>query len=175
MKGAIFLLLVMVIVSIQVNAVSVVSDYLANGTMVLAKGASKTYGIRLQNPTDNEVGIKLDYDANFMRVMDYKVMYTLPPKSTGYSISFNVTAPKKPGLYKVGYTVSEVEPGGSGGLPIRLKINKTFNLKVVDPNEFNIDYYKAGYIAVLAALAFFLLKITRGKIRRNRKINKEII
>ena len=140
MRCIIFLLFILVIASFKVNAISVVSDYLANDTLELIRGTSKIYGIRLQNPTENEVGIKLDYDATFMKVIDYKEVYTLAPKEIGRSILFNVTAPKEPGLYRVGYTVSEVEPSGGGGLPIRLKINRNFNLRIIeDPNKFHIS------------------------------------
>ena len=62
MRVTIFLLLALAILSLQVNAISVASDYLVNDTLVLISGTSKIYGIRLQNPTDYEVGLKLDYD-----------------------------------------------------------------------------------------------------------------
>lgn len=159
MRGVIFLLLAIVILSLKVNAISVASDYLVNNTLELIKGESKIYGIRLQNPTDSEVGIKLDYDQSIMKLADYKEVYILPPQTIGYRISFNVTAPKTPGIYTVGYTVSEVEPSGSGGLPIRLKINRNFNLKVIeDPNKFHIDYARVAYISILLIIAFALFK-----------------
>ena len=145
-----FLLLVIAISSLRANAISVASDYLVNGTLELAEGASKIYGIRLQNPTDSEANVKLDYDRDIMQVIDYKEVYTLPPKTTGYGIFFNVTAPNKPGLYIVGYTVSEVEPAtGSGGVPIRLKISKNIKLKVIEgasktATETGIAYADAG-------------------------------
>lgn len=161
MKVAILLLLALVLVSLEVNAIAVASDYLANGTLELIEGSSKIYSIRLQNPTDNEVGIKLDYDKTFMKVVDYKGVYTLQPKETGYKILFNVTALQKPGEYIVGYTVSEVEPSGGGGLPIRLKINRNFKLKIVKaPNKFHINY---DYVAVAVIVLVFLLYAFRKK------------
>src|SRR3989338_5355942 len=135
MKIIISLLAVIAILSLSVSAVSVASDYLTNGTLELPEGASKIYSIRLQNPTDKEVGIKLDYDAAFMKAIDYKGVYIVAPKTAGYRIEFNVTASQKPGLYTISYTVSEVEPSASGGLPILLKVNKSFKLRVIDdPN-----------------------------------------
>lgn len=145
--------------SLKANAISFASDHLENDTLVLIRSSSKIYGIRLQNPTDSEVGVKIEYDNAFMKIINYKEVYKLPPRETGYSISFNVTAPKKPGIYNVGYTVMEVESGGGGGLPIRLKINRNFKLKVIEgPNKFYIDYFSLSFIAVLLLLAFAILK-----------------
>ncbi|MBI2005646.1 MAG: hypothetical protein HYS80_02685, partial [Candidatus Aenigmarchaeota archaeon] len=82
MRGIIFLLLVFLTTSLQAKAISVVSDYLVNDTLELIEGTSKIYSIRLQNPTDSETGMKLDYDDTFMKVIDYKEIYILPPKTT---------------------------------------------------------------------------------------------
>ena len=192
MRGAIFLLLALTLASIEAKAIAVASDYLGNNTLELIEGASKIYGIRLQNPTNDEVGIKLDYDTTFMKAIDYKEVYILPPKTTGYSILFNVTAPKKPGTYSIGYTVSEVEPSGGGGLPIRLKIGRGFKLKIIeDPNKFHVTYYaRLAYIAVLLIIGLALAKnflfrkksqmqVIKAKLShkpqkkiKNRKINK---
>lgn len=151
--------------SIGVNAISVASDYLQGNTMELISGTSNVYSIRLQNPTNAEVAIKLDYDHAFMKVIEYKEVYILPPKTSGYKILFNVTAPKKEGLYNLGYAVSEVEPSG-GGLPIRLKINKNFNLKVIrDPNKFYIRKEHAAY-AVIALVFLLYFYLSRKKAKK---------
>ena len=130
MRGAIFLILAVAILATNVASLGVVSDYLVNNSMGLKSGESKTYGIRLQNPTENEIGIKIDYDKNIMKLLDETEVYILKPKESGYRITFSVTAPMQPGFYTVGYTVSEVQPNGGGGISVRLKINKNFNLKV---------------------------------------------
>ena len=192
MKSIVSLLAVMVILSLSVNAISVASDYLANGTLELPEGASKIYSIRLQNPTDNEISIKLDYDAAFMKAIDYKEVYIVAPKTAGYRIEFNVTAPQKPGLYAISYTVSEVEPSAGGGLPILLKINKNFKLRVIeglnrkasevsdrilseDPNKFSIAYSGLAFAVMLLIAVFFLFIKKKGiKKKNNRKVNKEI-
>lgn len=164
MRGAIFLLLALALASLEAHAISVASDYLVNGTLEVVEGSSKLYSIRLQNPTDYEAGVKLDYDKTFIKVIDYREVYTLQPKETGYRILFNVTAFQKPGTYVVGYTVSEVEPAGGGGLPIRLKVNRNFNLRIVeDPSKFHINYFLAGYILALAIAVFALFKKMTGK------------
>lgn len=169
MKGIIFLLLVILTSIPHANALSVVSDYLANDTLELISGNSKIYSIRLQNPTDGEVGIKLDYDSAFMRVTDYKELYVLPPKTTGYRIEFNVTAPKEPGLHRVGYTVSEVESGGEG-LAIRLKINKNFNLKVTEkPNKFHLNFNYVIYAAMIIVFLIYVFRKKRIEKRSKRK------
>ena len=126
--------------------------------MELIAGDSKLYGIRLQNPSDESTGIKLDYDSTFMKAVDYKEVYALAPKETGLSIFFNVTAPKQPGTYVAGYTVSEVEPSGEG-LPIRLKISKTFNLKAIeDPNKVYVNQKYVIYAVMVLAFLFYVFK-----------------
>ncbi|MEK6984158.1 MAG: hypothetical protein AABX33_06300 [Nanoarchaeota archaeon] len=185
MKTLIILLSIIAAASLQANALSIASDYLANDTLELIEGASKIYGIRLQNPSDYEIGIKLVYDPTFMKAIDFKEVYYVPAKTTGYSISFNITAPKKPGLYQVSYTVGEVEPSASGGLPIRLKINKGFKLKVIKTpdslkpiqspsslraiNSPRAIQIKFGYL-VYAAVALVLLIYMRyyGKIKKRK-------
>jgi len=174
MKGLISLLLALMLASLEVHAISVASDYLVNDTLELLEGTSKIYGIRLQNPTDNEVGIKLDYDKTFMKAINYNEVYTLHPKETGYGILFNVTAAKKPGMYEVGYTVSEVEPAAGGGLPVRLKINRNFKLRVIeDPNKTHINYSGLIYAAVLLIIGLILVrKVMPKKQKHKRKVNK---
>ena len=170
MRGVIFILLVLAIVTLKVNAISVASDYLTNDTLELISGTSKIYSIRLQNPSDYEVGIRLDYDATFMKAIDYKEIYILPPQTTGYRIEFNVTAPKKAGLHRVGYTVAEVEPIGGGGLPIRLKINRNFNLRVIeDPNKFKIDYDYVVYAVIVLAFLFYVFWQRHNTKRKKHK------
>ena len=156
--------LLLILLSLKANAISVVSDYLTNNTMVLVSGESKVYSIRLQNPSDNEVGIRLDYDDTLMKVLEGKLIYTLQPKETGFRILFNITAPKQPGMYRVSYTVSEVEPGGGSGVPIRLKINRNFDLKVTkidlkatkNPGKFYINYEYAAYAAIVLAFLSYI-------------------
>ena len=180
MKRLIFILAVFALISLKVNAISVASDYLVNDTLELVAGTSKIYSIRLQNPTENEAGIKLDYDSTFVKLRDYQNIYTLPPKTSGYRVEFNITAPKKPGLYKIGYTVSEVEPAGSSGLPVRLKINKNFYLRVIEeqtkPNSsYSVPANYSGLIyAVILILLIFLFSIWKSssKSKRNRKVIK---
>jgi|SRR3989344_2448429 len=163
MRGIIFLFLALLITLQGANAISVASDYLTNSTMELIAGDSKLYGIRLQNPSDEPTAIKLDYDSTFIKIVDYKEVYALAPKETGLSIFFNVTAPKQPGTYEVGYTVSEVEPSGEG-LPIRLKISKTFNLRAVkDPNKFYVSQKYVIYSIMVLAFLFYIFKSRNAK------------
>lgn len=174
MRVAIFLLLAFALVSTSATAIAFASDYLVNGSMVLVEGASKIYSISLQNPTDYETGVKIDYDKTFIKIVDYQEVYTLHPRETGYKILFNVTALQKPGEYIVGYTVSEVEPAGGGGLPLRLKINKNFRLKIIeDPKKFHINYFASIYVAVLLIIGLVLfMKLLSRNQKINRKVNK---
>ena len=200
MRLIIFILLAVVLISLsslKTNAISFASDHLENDTLVLISGDSKIYGIRLQNPSDSPVSVKIEYDNTLMKIIDYREIYNLGPKETGYSISFNVTAPKKPGIYDVGYTVMEVEAGG-GGLPIRLKINRNFKLKVTEeipagelvakvgsaatglknlskelgveiPNKFHLNTSYVAYAAIaLSFVLYILYKKRTGKISRRK-------
>ena len=115
-----------------------------------------------------------------MKIIDPREVYALPPKTTGYNILFNVTAPKKPGTYEVGYAVSEVELGGGKGVSIRLKINRNFKLRVIeDSNKFHFSHYASlAYIAVLLTIGFAAIKKflfdkkKSRKSKKNRKVNK---
>ena len=162
MKYLIFFLMFLAL-SFNVDSIAVASDYLENNTLELIGGTSTPYSIRLQNPTDYEAAIKVDFDDSYMKAIDYREVYTLAPRETGYKILFNITAPEKPGLYSVGYTVSEVESGGSG-LGLLLKINRNFNLRVIeDPNRIQINYFNLAFAAALSALAFLLLQKNHKK------------
>ena len=176
MKRLTLILVVFALVSLTVNAISVESDYLVNDTLELISGASKIYSIRLQNPTDQEASIKLDYDSTFVKARDYQNIYTLPPKTSGYRIEFNITAPKEPGLYKIGYTVSEVEPAGNSGLPVRLKINKNFYLRAIEGSKMSEDSNRTGTsypiqasysgILIIVVLLAILLIIWKSSLKR---------
>ena len=180
MKRLTLILAVFALISLKANAISVASDYLADDTLELISGTSKIYSIRLQNPTDKEASIKLDYDSTFVKARNYQNIYTLPPKTPGYRVEFNITAPKEPGLYRIGYTVSEVEPAGSSGLPVRLKINKNFYLKVIEdtnnpypnyPVPANYSRLIYAIILILLIVLFFIWKLS-SKSKRNRKVIK---
>ena len=174
MNILIFLLFALFVSSLGVNAVSFSSDFLVNNTIELVAGSSRIYNLYLQNPTDQEIGIKIDYDKTFMKILDYREIYTLAPKEVAYKISFNVTAPNTPGIFQVGYTVSEVEPAGSGGgVPIRLKINRNFNLKIIkNPQKFYINYGYSAYAAIIIAFLLYVFWKNRNKKISTRKRKK---
>ncbi len=183
MKRLIVLAAALMIAIPIVNSLGVVSDYLEGNTLEITEGQSKIFSIRLQNPTESEIAIVLNYDKAFMKAVDYKEVYVLPAKTSGYRVLFNVTAPGKPGMYAISYTVGEVEPSGGGGLPLRLKISKNLNLKVVeDPNKPKVSRSKDDFMAILlmmAMIAGILIVFLYRKSRRrhakrytNRKVNK---
>ena len=182
MRSLIFAFLILILLSGNAYSLAVASDFLEGDTLELAEGASRLYGIRLQNPTEQEIKLKLTYDETFLHVIDYQDEYTIPPK-TNLPVFFNVTAGNaKPGqAHTVSYTVHELSGSGSG-VPMLIKIAKNFRLKVVkDPNKFYIDdYYKyIPHAAVILLVVYFLLrkefsskKFGRNKIFKNRKIIK---
>ncbi|MBI2542174.1 hypothetical protein HYV80_05685 [Candidatus Woesearchaeota archaeon] len=147
--------------SLNAKALAVASDYYDDNTLTLTDGASKIYSIRLQNSDSDDYRVKVDYDKQFMRAIDFKEEYVLPPKSST-RIEFNVTAPrydKKNNLFTLSYTVHQLTAPAEGGIPFLTKINKNIKLKVIkDPNKFYIDYFSLGYVAALLLLAFAALK-----------------
>lgn len=175
MRAVIFILFMAIILSLNVNALAVVSDYLENDTLLLVDGTSKLYSIRLQNPSSEKINLQLTYDNTTAKIIDYKEIYTIPPK-TNKPILFNISAPKaKPSdTYTVSYTVHQL-PGTGPGVPILLKINKNFKVKIIkDPNKFYIsDYYQyTPYAIIILIIILFLLKkgfIKKKLIRKKSK------
>lgn len=172
MRLIIFILLSMAS-SLNVEALAVASDYLQDNTLELIESTSTIYSIRLQNPESYETIVKIDYDTGFMKALDFKGEYTLPPESST-RIEFKVTAPKyneSNSLFVLGYTIHQLSGGGGGGVPFLTKINKNFKLKVVeDLDEFHINYAIVVIIIVLSIIIFFLLRSASKNL--NRKIIK---
>ncbi len=172
MRLIIFILL-SIILSSNVEALAVASDYLENNTLILTEGTSTIYSIRLQNPNSYETKVKVDYDTRFMKTIDFKEEYTLPPESST-RIEFEVTAPEyneSNSLFVLGYTVHQLSGGGGGGVPFLTKINKNFKLEVVeDLDKFHINYAIVAIIMVLSVIIFFLLRFASKNL--NRKIIK---
>ena len=170
---AVFFFLLLIVLSFNANALSVVSDYLENNTIYLKDGTSKLYGIRLQNPDQEETQLQLVYDDAIAKVIDYKEAYMVPPKSS-IAIVFNVSAPKKskPGdIYTISYTVHQL--AGSGpGVPILLRIGNGFKVKIIkDPDRSHINYAYVAYGTVALALLLYLFsKAISGYWKRRSKI-----
>lgn len=157
MRRITFILFMAVICSFNADALAVVSDYLENGTLFLADDTSKLYGIRLQNPSSEEIRLQLTYDDAIAKVIDYEEIYTIPPK-TNKAVFFNISALNaEPGnTYTVGYTIHQLS-GSGPGVPILLKINKNFKVKIIkNPNKFYVNYSYITYAAALVLLLFIL-------------------
>ncbi len=164
MRAVIFVLLTAVMYSFNAAALAVASDYLDDNTLLLEDETSKLYGIRLQNSGANDVYLRLTYDDTISKVIGYQQVYKVPPKEST-PVVFNITAPKNArpdDIYEVSYTVAEVSPGGEG-IPILLKINKSFNVKIIkNPNKFYLDY---TIVKIFSAMALaFLLYAFRNNI-----------
>ena len=170
----VILVLFFLILSLNVNALAVASDYYNDNTLELIEETSKIFSIRLQNPDSYESRVKVDYDKQLMKAIDFKEEYTLPPQSST-RIEFNVTAPKYDkdnNLFVISYTVHQLSAGGGGGIPFLTKINKSVKLKVIEnPNKFHINYFKVGYTAVLLLMAFFVLR--KLKKPKDAKLSKK--
>lgn len=170
------LFLISLMLSLNVNALAVASDYYNDNTLELIEETSKIFSIRLQNPDSYESRVKVDYDKQLMKAIDFKEEYALPPQSST-RIEFNVTAPqydKNNNLFVISYTVHQLSAGGGGGIPFLTRINKSFKLKVIEnPNKFHINYIKSGYIAILVLIALFVLrKLKKPKDANVSKIQK---
>ena len=163
MKFIIITAIVLLVLIYNASSLGVSQDYLANDTIELIEGTSRLHSIRIQNPSQNEVTIKLTYDNAYLKVIDREENdeYAILPKTTR-KIFFNVTAENlKPNeIHDVGYTVHQVS-GSGDGVPILVKIAKNFKIKVVrDTNKFYLpDYFDyAPHIAVIGAVLFLLFR-----------------
>lgn len=149
--------------SLDAGALAVASDYLEDNTLKLVEGNSTIYGIRLQNPDDYDLAVKVDYDKGLMQAIDFKEEYLVHPGETA-SVKFNITAPKyKKGenIFPLTYTVHQLGIGGSG-VGFSPKISKGFKLEVAkSPDRFYIDPL---YIVLAAMALAFLLFVSRKKI-----------
>lgn len=161
--------------SFSAKALAVASDHLEGNTLTLIEGDSKIYSIRLQNPDSSESRVKVDYDHQFMKAIDFKDEYTLPPQSST-RIEFNITAPdydKNNDLFTLSYTVHQLSAPSGGGIPFLTKINKNFKLKVArDPNKFYIDYDYAVFALIAVVFLFYVFwkkRIRRSLKRKSRK------
>ena len=149
---------------LDVGALSVASDYLEGNTLQLVEGNSTVYSIRLQNPEQYELRVKVDYDARFMQTAGFKDEYVLQPQETA-RIEFNITAPKyKKGenIFSLSYTVHQLSGAGGSGVGFSPKISKGFKLEVLkSPDRFYIDPL---YIVLPAMALAFLLFVSRKNI-----------
>ena len=170
MRFLIFILvytIIFIILGMNIAALSVVSDFLENNTLVVKEGESKLYGIRLQNPTGGETSFKLTYDEQIAKIVDYQEIYTVPP-GANKPIYFNITTKNlKPGDHIMSYTVHELSGSGQG-VPILLKISKNLKIKV-DKNTENSS--NSNYFPILVIIALFALYFI-GKGIKNR-LNKK--
>lgn len=165
------------VLSISVKALAVASDYLEDNTIVLREGASTIYSIRLQNPDSAESKVKVVYDNQFMKALNFKEEYTIQPKSSE-RVEFNVTAPKydkNNDLFVLSYTVHQLSSSSGGGIPFLTKINKNFKLKVAkNPSKFHISYDYAAYAVIALTLLVYIFwkKLYRKPAKKTKKVNK---
>lgn len=160
-KGVLILILFAAIAT-QVNALGIVSDYLKDNTLVLTRGESITYGIRLQNPSSNEIRVSLDFDREFLEVRDYRKEYPIPPMSSR-SIVFEVKAPKTKnyGIYNAAYNIKQI-----GGAGISLQLGNTIKIEVQKSLK---DEIRKRNALIVSSLAFLILLILALKLLKRKK------
>ena len=151
----------------SVSALSVVSDFLENNTIILKEHESRLYGIRLQNGKDYAEFIRITYDDQYVKIIDYWEQYEVPPKSA-VSINFNVSSDNLPKgqTISVGYTVHELSGSGEG-VPLLLKISKNFKVKAEETpknSSFNSEIAVVMAIIALSSVCWIYFK--------NKKHNK---
>jgi hypothetical protein len=169
------LALFILVISLQASAISVVSDFLENDTLVLKEHESKLYGIRIQNGKDYSQHFRVTYDGEYATILDYKGQYEVPPKSS-VSIKFNLSSDKMPKgePISIGYSVHELSGAGEG-VPILLSINKNFNVKVEESGaEPNINPINPEVLAVLAIILLYLAyrACLKSKTQKNKRKKK---
>ena len=164
-----------ILLSLNAKALAVASDYLDDNTLALVEGTSKIYSIRLQNPDSFESRVKIDYDGQYMKAMDFKEEYVLPPKSST-RIEFNVTAPKynkNNNEFVISYTVHQLSGTSGGGIPFLTKINKNFKLRVArDPSKFYLDYDYAAFAAIILTFLLYVFWTRQNNKRKKYKFRK---
>jgi len=157
MRWVVLLIAVLALIS-DVEALAVASDFLDNNRLLLMEGTSTIYSIRLQNPDSEDSIVKVTYNDDHMIALDFKEEYTLKPGSST-RIEFNVTAPKynkRNNLFDMGYTVHQISGGGGTFLT---KISKIIKLEVIEsPDKLHINYFSIVYVLVLLVILFFLFK-----------------
>ena len=171
----IVLVLLSLVLILDVKALAVASDYLEDNTLELIEETSTIYSIRLQNPNSYETKVKVDYNKNLMKAIDFKEEHTLPPESST-RIEFNVTAPKynkKNNIFVMSYTVHQLTGPSGSGIGFLTKINKNFKVEVLrDPDKVYVDYIVVAAIALALFLYIFMKNIT-GYREKKKNIPKK--
>ena len=158
--------LAVIMLALDSAALSVVSDFLENNTLVVKKGESKLYGIRLQNPGNEETSFKITYDDQIAKIVDYQELYTVPPQANK-PVYFNITTKKlKPGDHVMSYTVHELSGSGQG-VPILLKISKNLNVRVDENEEKSSNGSYFPVLAILVIIALFVLYFIGKSIKNH--------
>lgn len=175
MTRVIILILLSIMLSLNVKAIAVASDYLEDDTLALIEGTSTIYSIRLQNPEPYESIVRIDYSKEFVDIINYKEEYVLPPQSST-RIEFNVTAPKyniKGNIFTIGYTVHQLSGAPGGGVSFLAKLNKNFKLKVIkNPDKFYINYDYVAYTAIVITFLLYIFWKSYNVKRKKRKSRK---
>lgn len=159
----ILILLILALFSEQINALGIASDYFKDNTISIIKGESKTYGIRLQNPSTHEVKVALDFDREFLDARNYQQEYAIQPMSSK-SIIFDVKVPKgkKPGAYNADYKISQIGPS-----EIALQLGNSLKIEVQkDPKE---EIRKRNIILLISSAALIMLLAALLLLKRKKK------
>ena len=79
----------------SVNALGIASDYLENNTMLLKKGESRLYGVRIQNLDLSADSGRFVLNSKVAEMIDYKEVYEFSEEQRIISLTINITAPNK--------------------------------------------------------------------------------
>jgi len=124
--------------SVGVYAIGVAQEYLNDNTLYLAPGTSRLFTITLQNGDSDDIKVRIVLDSEIATITDALEIYTIPAKFYDMFIRLNITVPKDANIgaiYPISYYVQPITEADGSMIPINLRINKHFNVKVVDENQ----------------------------------------
>jgi hypothetical protein len=136
-KILIALALFLLVISPEIYSLGVAQDFLQDDTMYLQPGASRLLKITLQNEESQEVLVTLNFESEIARIIDMQQIYTIPPTFYDKRFYMNISIPLDTPYntsYSIGYSVQPLLNKSGAMIPLNIRLNKHFNVIVVDKN-----------------------------------------
>lgn len=136
-KSCVALAFLFILCSACIHAIGVAQDYLPENTLFLTPGSSYIFTITLQNENSEELHVKLVLNSDIAVIVNPKPYYLIPGKFYNTKVYVNISISKETKLntqYAVGYYVQPLINSSGAMIPLNLRINKQFFVKVVDKN-----------------------------------------
>lgn len=135
---ALALLVNIILCSVFIQALGVAQEYLEDNTLYLKPGTSRLFTVTLQNEDDEEVKIKFVVASEIITIINPEEYYTIPAKFYDTRIRLNIFVPqdaKIDTVYPINYYVQPMANSDGGMIPLNLRINKQFFVKVIDETQ----------------------------------------